>query len=477
MTTLSTWGHVIDGQIIAGDRGHLQEYDPATGAEGYRIARGGEPDVARAVASAKAAQRAWADLRPIRRGRVLTAIAQGLRADPARLARIDQAETGRHLTTCLAEVELAAQYFEFYAGLVNTMGGEGIDLGADYHSFTRHEPYGVVAIITPWNSPLTQLARGLAPALAMGNAVVAKPSEFTSVASVALALACIGWGLPAGLFNVVTGLGAEAGAALVAHKDVRMLAFTGSVRAGQIIGAKAAERIIPVSLELGGKSANVVFDDCDMDAAVAGAVAGFTANTGQLCSAGTRILVQAGIHDAFVDALKAALASIRVGRSDRCTLGPIITSPQFQKIQTLLSKAKDEGVLLYQGGIIENSLGWFVPPTLILGLDNNHPLCREEIFGPVASVIRFETDAEAIAIANDSDYGLVGGVWTQNLSRALRVAAGIEAGQVFINEYFAGGVETPFGGYKQSGIGREKGRAALHHYGQIKTVTARVNRS
>ena len=469
------WGHVIDGESRPGEGGFLQEYDPATGAKGYRIARGATGDVAAAVASAKAAQRAWADLRPIRRGRVLTAIAEGLRADPTHFARIDHGETGRSMATCLGEVELAAQYFEFYAGLVNAMGGEGIDLGALYHSFTRHEPHGVVAIITPWNSPLTQLARGLAPALAMGNAVVAKPSEFTSAASVALALACVKrWGLPPGLFNVVTGVGAEAGAALVAHGDVRMVAFTGSVAAGRTIGAVAAQRIIPVSLELGGKSANIIFDDCDLPAAVAGAVMGFTANAGQLCSAGTRLLVQSGVHDAFVAQLKAALASIRVGRAEACTMGPIITSLQYDKVQAVLALARHEGIELHQGGILESGEGWFVPPTLILGLDNQHRLSREEIFGPVASVIRFDTEQEAIAIANDSDYGLVSGLWTQNLSRALRVAGRIEAGQVYVNEYFAGGVETPFGGYKQSGIGREKGKAALHHYCQIKTVTVRL---
>lgn len=474
MTNTNLWGHAINGQSRPGEAGILQEFDPSTGASSYQIARGGPADIAAAVASAKAAQRDWADLRPIVRGRVLTAIAQGLRADPARFAIIDKAETGRQLATSLNEVELAAQYFEFYAGMVNTMGGEGIDLGSNYHSFTRHDPFGVVAIITPWNSPLTQLARGLGPALAMGNAVVAKPSEFTSAASVAMALACVEWGLPPGLFNVVTGLGAEAGSALVAHEDVRMIAFTGSVRAGKMIGAVAAERIIPVSLELGGKSANIIFDDCDLTAAVAGAVTGFTANAGQLCSAGTRLLVQSGIHDAFVARLKGALATIRVGRSEACTMGPIITSPQYEKITGLLARAVADGVTLHQGGILDQADGWFVPPTLILGLDNHHPLSREEIFGPVASVIRFDTEEEAVSIANDSDFGLVGGLWTQNLSRALRMAGRIEAGQIFINEYFAGGVETPFGGYKQSGIGREKGKAALHHYGQLKTVNVRL---
>lgn len=469
------WGHAIDGERRASTNGSLQEYDPATGQAGYLIARGGAQDIAAAVASAKAAQPAWADLRPIRRGRVLTAIAQGLRADPAYFAKIDQAETGRRLALCLSEVELAAQYFEFYAGLVNAMGGEGIDLGAQYHSYIRHEPHGVVGIITPWNSPLTQLARGVAPALAMGNAVVAKPSEFTSAASVALALACVQrFGLPAGLFNVVTGTGGEAGAALVAHKDVRMVAFTGSVAAGRLIGAVAAQRIIPVSLELGGKSANIVFDDCDLEAAVAGAVTGFTANAGQLCSAGTRLLVQSGVYDAFVERLKLALAGLRLGRSESCTMGPIITSAQYAKVQGLLARAREDGVSLHQGGILEEAEGWFVPPTLILGLDNAHPLSREEIFGPVASVIRFDTEDHALHIANDSEYGLVCGLWTQNLSRALRLAGQIEAGQVFVNEYFAGGVETPFGGYKQSGIGREKGKAALHHYCQIKTVTLRI---
>ncbi len=473
--TTAIWGHVIDGKSCPGEAGVLQEYDPATGAKGYLIARGSAGDVALAVASAKAAQRDWADLRPIRRGRILSVIAEGLRADPASFALIDHGETGRRMATCLGEVELAAQYFEFYAGLVNAKGGEGIDLGAQYHSFTRHEPLGVVAIITPWNSPLTQLARGLAPALAMGNAVVAKPSEFTSAASVALALACVErWGLPPGLFNVVTGLGAEAGASLVAHDDVRMVAFTGSVGAGRTIGGVAAQRIIPVSLELGGKSANIIFDDCDLEAAVAGAITGFTANSGQLCSAGTRLLVQSGVYDDFVARLKQALKPIRVGKSEACIMGPIITHSQYDKVQAFLERARNEGAILHQGGILENADGWFVPPTLILGLDNKHALSREEIFGPVASVIRFETEEDAVAIANDSDYGLVSGLWTQNLSRALRVAGRIEAGQVFVNEYFAGGVETPFGGYKQSGIGREKGKAALHHYCQIKTVTVRL---
>ena len=469
------WGHVIDGQAEAIGPESLREADPATGADGFRITRGTAADVGRAVAAARAAQGAWADLRPIRRGRLLTAIALGLRSDAEEFARLDQQETGRRTAACLAEVELSAQYFEFYGGLVNTMGGEVIDLGAGYHSYIRREPYGVVAVITPWNSPLTQLARAAAAALAVGNAVVVKPSEFTSVASLAAAEACVGrWGLPKGLLNVVTGLGAEVGSALVRHRDVRMVSFTGSVRAGLQIGAIAAERIIPVGLELGGKSANIVFADCDLDAAVAGAVTGFTSNSGQLCSAGTRVLVERSILDPFLTKLKAALAGLRVGPGDACQLGPIITRSQYDKVAALIGEARAGGVDVVQAGEVEAGGGWFVPPTLLIGIGNDHALAREEIFGPVAAVIPFDTEDEAVRIANDSDFGLVGGLWTSDLSRAHRLAARIEAGQVFINEYFAGGVETPFGGYKQSGIGREKGREALNHYCQVKTVTARL---
>jgi aldehyde dehydrogenase (NAD+) len=475
-TIVDDWGHFIDGALTKPGPVRLQEFDPSTAAASFSISRGGKPEIDRAVAAGVAAFPSWRDRRPAERGRILIACAETLRRNCERLGRIDRGETGRRLSHCLSEVETSAQYLEYYAGLVNAIGGRTIDLGAGYHSYTRHEPFGVIGIITPWNAPLTQAARGFAPAIAVGNTVVLKPSEFTSVGSLEMArLLFTEAGLPAGVLNVITGVGSEAGDALVRNESVRKVSFTGSLRAAREIGRIAAERILPIGLELGGKSANIVFADADFDAAIPSTVTAFCVNAGQACSAGSRLLVERSVHESFVTRLRKAVAEIRVGSSDDDFMGPIITRAQFEKVKNYRKIAADEGTEMFVGGnISSDSNGWFVPPVIMTGVTNDMRVAREEIFGPILAVIPFDTEADAVRIANDSEYGLVAGIWTRDLARAHRTASLLEVGQVFINEYYAGGVETPFGGYKRSGIGREKGIEAMHHYCQTKAVTVRL---
>lgn len=465
------WKHHIGGAFVAGDGDqYLSEVDPRTGRPSYRIARGNRADVDRAVAAAAGALDAWRANKALDRGRVLTRIALAIRANAEELARIEQIETGKPLPQARIDIEIAAQYFEFYGGLAPSIEGETIDIGPDKLCYTLREPYGVIGVITPWNAPINQAARAAAPALAGGNTVVLKPSEFTSVSSLRLSELACECGLPDGALNVVTGTGLEVGAELVTHRLVSKIAFTGSLRAGREIGIKAAERILPVTLELGGKSPDLVFADADLEAAARGAARGFTVNAGQACIAGTRIFVESSIRDRFVALLKAEVEKLRVGADDHCQIGPIITEPQFRKVNEYFDIARAEGAQLVTGGQASGSTGFFVEPTVLAGLALDSRVVREEIFGPVCVVLAFDSEDEAIRMANDSDYGLAAGLWTQNLARAHRVAARLQAGQVYVNEYPSGGVETPFGGYKQSGIGREKGREALHHYTQVKTV-------
>ncbi len=472
---------VIGGQQVAAqDGGMIETIDPATGRVIGRFPDAGASDVDRAVTDAKQALKGqWQSFTPAARGRVLYQTASLIRADAERLARIETLESGKPIREARGDIETAAGYFEYYAGIADKLQGDSIPLGRDFISFTLHEPVGVTAHIIPWNFPLVTSARGVAPALAAGNTAVVKPAEQTSLTSLILADILLQAGLPAGVCNVITGYGPGAGSPLTAHPDVAHVTFTGSVATGKTVMKTAADHVASVTLELGGKSPLVVLADADMDAAVEGCLKAIYLNAGQVCSAGSRLVVERAVYAQMMDRLIPRAEALTLGHGlDDAPLGPLISRQQLDRVAGYVDGARSASVKLATGGHVAEVEGLeggvFYAPTILDDVAPDATVVQEEIFGPVLCVQVVDSPEEAISVANGTDFGLVAGIYTRDVTRALNFARDVDAGQVFINQYFAGGIATPFGGTKNSGFGREKGMAALASYYQVKCITARI---
>ena len=467
----------IAGAWRAGDDGRtLPLHNPSDGTLLADIARGSAADVDAAVQAAQAAlDGAWGALTATERGRILLKMSAAVLTQADELARLEALDVGKPLKQGRADAVALARYLEFYGGAADKVMGETIPFINGYTALTLREPHGVTAHIVPWNYPMQIIGRSVGAALAMGNACVLKPAEeacLTALAFVRIAHDC---GLPPGALNVVPGLGDEAGAALAAHPGVRHISFTGSVVVGGLIQAAAAKYAVPVTLELGGKSPQLVFDDADLDTALPFLVNAGIQNAGQTCSAASRILVQRGVFDTVVQRMAERYRALRVGPAlSDPDVGPVISQRQQDIVQGFLSVVRDSGLQIAAQAPLPAGLpagGCYVAPTLVAGVDPKHRIAQEEIFGPVQAVIPFDDDAQALRIANGTAFGLVAGVWTRDGSRALRMARKLHCGQVFINNYGAGGgIELPFGGVKHSGHGREKGFEALYGFSTLKTV-------
>ena len=468
--------NLIAGEWRDSDKA-IEVLDPATEEVVATIACGGQSEVDEAVEAARRCviSGAMSNMKPADRAALIYQIAQEIRLVSEEAAPLLVAENGKTIEQAHAEFNNAARYFEYYAGMADKIEGRSIPLGQDYVDFTIYEPIGVSAQIVPWNFPVDLCGRSLAPALAAGNAVVVKSPELTPLSMCYIALACQRAGLPADALSLICGYGNEAGAALASHEDIDQIVFTGSVATGKAIMHNAADRALPCVMELGGKSAAVVFPDADLDVLMSSVDWGIFFNAGQVCSAMSRLLVHEDIHDRVLGRVTELAESQSIGPGvDSCDLTPLASKHQQTQVAQMCATARQQGAKLVTGGEVADRPGYFMQPTVFDQVLPEMEIFQNEVFGPVLSVSTFKTEEEAWQLANATDFGLVAGIFTNDLNISMRGAKAIKAGQIFVNEWYAGGVETPFGGIKLSGFGREKGQEALYSYVTTKNVAIRL---
>jgi aldehyde dehydrogenase (NAD+)/betaine-aldehyde dehydrogenase len=469
-------GHFICGEVCRPQSGnYMASWDPGLGRAFADFAAGDADDIERAVQAANRAQNPWGSTAPSVRADLLQRVSARILEQQELLIFAEALDSGKTLGEARGDVLSAARYFNYYAALSRTLEGRSLPLGESHIGWTVREPIGVTAHIIPWNFPTSTFARSVAPALAAGCTVVAKPAETTPITALLLAQIISECGVPAGVVNVVTGLGTEAGAALSGHRMVRHITFTGSVPTGVKVAGAAAKNIASLTLELGGKSPLVALSDCDIEAAAEGARWAIFANAGQICSAGSRLVVQRSVYEPILDRLLSKVQTLRIGHGlGGADVGAVNSDLQLSRIDAHVEGARQRGRRIVCGGKALNGPGWFYPPTIIDSLPMEDACIQQEIFGPVLAIQIVDNDEEALNAANCTDFGLYAGVYSRDISRALRMAQGIRAGQVTINDYWAGGVSVPFGGKGHSGYGREKGQEGMEAYLSSKAVVVRV---
>ncbi|UCE30634.1 MAG: aldehyde dehydrogenase family protein [Burkholderiales bacterium] len=472
--------HFIDNEPTAAENGEsIPVVDPSDGTVFAQIARGSAHDIERAVGAARRAfDGAWGRQTALERGRVLQRWSDLIEAQREELAVLEARDTGKPITQARADATALARYLEFYGGAADKFHGETLPYQSGYTVLTIREPHGVTGHIIPWNYPMQIFGRSVGAALAVGNACVVKPAEDACLSLLRAAELAVEAGLPAGALNIVTGFGPEAGAALSAHPGIDHISFTGSPLTGKLVAQAAAVHHCPVTLELGGKSPQIVFADADLDAALPVLTNAIIQNCGQTCSAGSRVLIERSLYGALLERLAERFGALRAGPAMAdLELGPLISDKQRTRVRDFLAKAESGGIrTVAQGSIVGEapSQGFYLPATLLADVPTDHLVAQEEVFGPVLAAIPFDDEDEAVRIANGTPYGLVAGIWTRDGGRQLRMARRVRAGQVFVNNYGAGGgVELPFGGFKHSGYGREKGFEALYGFTALKTIAIR----
>ncbi|UXS03800.1 aldehyde dehydrogenase family protein [Agrobacterium tumefaciens] len=469
-------GSLVNGEIVFGGGETLTLTDPSSGKAFATFKDADQSVIDAAMDAAAIAQRAWMKITASARGRIMFEIGRQIRDNAAAIAEIESRSAGRPIRDIRGEVVKVAEMFEYYAGWCDKLHGDVIPVPTSHLNYTRNEPIGVVVQITPWNAPLFTGGWQIAPAICAGNGVVIKPSELTPLSTLILGLLCERAGAPRGLVNVIAGQGTTAGQAAIMHPKTGLVVFVGSAYAGSLIAATAARSVVPCILELGGKSANIVFDDADIERAILGAQSAIFGGAGQSCVAGSRLLVHRSIHQKFVERYAFAANNIPVGNpfEDTTQVGPINNLRQWTKITEMVQQGVSEGATLAAGGgrpeALEGTGGFYFSPTILDNVSPTATLSKEEVFGPVVGVTPFDTEEEAIALANDNPYGLAGAVWTQNVARAHRVASQVRAGTFWINGYKTISVMSPFGGFGKSGYGRSSGKDALMAYTQTKSI-------